>query len=197
MNFLAHAYLSFDDEGVLAGNMISDFVKGNKQFEYPESVRAGIKLHRSIDSFTDNHPATIAAKQVFRNDYRLYSGAFMDVAYDYFLANDPQEFSAESLSVFAQKTYSTLAGHFELLPKPFQQLFYYMKTQNWLYGYRTTSGLFKSFAGLVRRAQYLTDSHPAERIFLANREFLQAQYQFFWIDLKSFTQQEFDKLLKK
>lgn len=119
MNFLAHAYLSFDDEGVLAGNMISDFVKGNKQFEYPESVRAGIKLHRSIDSFTDNHPATIAAKQVFRNDYRLYSGAFMDVAYDYFLANDPQEFSAESLSVFAQKLIVHSPGILSCCPNHF------------------------------------------------------------------------------
>ncbi|MBO9621042.1 MAG: DUF479 domain-containing protein [Niabella sp.] len=196
MNFLAHAYLSFDDEAVLTGNLISDFVKGNKQFEYPAAIRAGIQLHRSIDSFTDNHPATLAAKQVFRNDYRLYSGAFMDVVYDYFLANDPQEFSEKDLWTFAQRSYQVLDRNFELLPKPFQQLFHYMKTQNWLYGYRTTSGIFKSFAGLVRRAQYLTDSHPAERIFLANKKFLQEQYDLFWKDLKSFTKQEFDKIIK-
>ena len=30
MNYLAHAYLSFGNEPVLIGNMISDFVKGNK-----------------------------------------------------------------------------------------------------------------------------------------------------------------------
>ncbi len=35
MNYLAHAYLSFNDPDVLAGNMISDFVKGKKKFDYP------------------------------------------------------------------------------------------------------------------------------------------------------------------
>ena len=31
MNYLAHAYLSFGDPDILAGNMISDFVKGKKK----------------------------------------------------------------------------------------------------------------------------------------------------------------------
>lgn len=30
MNYLAHAYLSFDEPEILVGNMISDFVKGKK-----------------------------------------------------------------------------------------------------------------------------------------------------------------------
>jgi acyl carrier protein phosphodiesterase len=30
MNYLAHAYLSFGEPDILAGNMISDFVKGKK-----------------------------------------------------------------------------------------------------------------------------------------------------------------------
>ncbi|MFY7899136.1 MAG: ACP phosphodiesterase, partial [Chitinophagaceae bacterium] len=32
MNFLAHAYLSFQQPSLLIGNMISDFVKGKKQY---------------------------------------------------------------------------------------------------------------------------------------------------------------------
>ncbi len=35
MNYLAHAYLSFNDPEILVGNMISDFVKGKKKFDYP------------------------------------------------------------------------------------------------------------------------------------------------------------------
>jgi acyl carrier protein phosphodiesterase len=30
MNYLAHAFLSFKNEDVLTGNMISDYVKGQK-----------------------------------------------------------------------------------------------------------------------------------------------------------------------
>jgi len=85
MNYLAHAYLSFGRPGLLAGNMISDFVKGKKKFDYPAEIQNGIALHRFIDSFTDSHSATKEAKVIFRPAYRIYSGAFIDVVYYLFL----------------------------------------------------------------------------------------------------------------
>lgn len=95
MNFLAHAYLSFNDPDILAGNMISDFVKGKKQYEYSEGIRNGILLHREIDRFTDSHPATKAMMSFFRPSYRLYAAPLTDIVYDYFLANDKNVFSTE------------------------------------------------------------------------------------------------------
>src|ERR1700709_705966 len=97
MNYLAHAYLSFNDPEILIGNLISDFVKGKAKYDYPERILAGINLHRAIDNFTDTHDSTRIAKEVFRPYYRLYSGAFIDVVYDHFLATDATEFSAASL----------------------------------------------------------------------------------------------------
>lgn len=196
MNFLAHAYLSFGNEDVLVGNMISDFVKGSRQLTYPPGVQAGIRLHREIDTFTDAHPATLAAKQVFRNEYRLYSGAFMDVVYDYFLANDAGEFPQGSLEVFARNTYHTLDRHIKWLPEPFRQMFHYMKQQNWLYHYREPWGIYKSFGGLVRRAKYLSDSRPAEKLFEANIERLGQSYRLFWADLKPFAAEKFKTLIQ-
>ena len=86
MNYLAHAYLSFGNADILAGNMISDFVKGKQKFGYSEAIQKGITLHRMIDTFTDSHEATRAAKQYFKPAVGLYSGAFTDVVYDHFLA---------------------------------------------------------------------------------------------------------------
>ena len=93
VNYLAHAYLSFGIPDVVVGNLISDFVKGKKQLEYPDSIRKGITLHRAIDTFTDSHAVTRHAKSYFRGVYGLYSGALIDVAYDHFLANDPVAFA--------------------------------------------------------------------------------------------------------
>src|SRR4029077_7560850 len=76
MNYLAHAYLSFNQSEILVGNMISDFVKGKRKFDYPSGIQKGIDLHRAIDQFTDQHSATKEAKEFFRPDYRLYAGAF-------------------------------------------------------------------------------------------------------------------------
>lgn len=64
MNFLAHAWLSFDVPEILAGNLISDFVKGKKKFEFASGIQKGIELHRNIDAFTDQHPATKDAKNI-------------------------------------------------------------------------------------------------------------------------------------
>ena len=65
MNLLAHAYLSFNNQPVLVGNMISDYVKGKKKFSYDPAIQKGIELHRAIDEFTDHHPATAGSKKVF------------------------------------------------------------------------------------------------------------------------------------
>lgn len=195
MNFLAHAYLSFGNDEVLVGNMISDFVKGKKQFDYTPAIQAGIRLHREIDNFTDTHPATAKAKRVFQKEYRLYSGAFIDVVYDYFLANDKNEFARNGLASFAQQTYTTLDRYYEVLPAHFQKMLFYMKEQNWLYNYREPRGIYKSFGGLVHRAKYMNDSKPAEQLFESHIELLGEQYRLFWKDLKSFAEQQYNLLV--
>ena len=58
MNFLAHAYLSFNHPQILVGNMISDFVKGKSRLGLSGNINQGITLHREIDAFTETHPAT-------------------------------------------------------------------------------------------------------------------------------------------
>src|SRR4051812_5785042 len=107
MNYLGHAFLSFGDTDILAGNMIGDHVKGMLALDgYPAGIRKGIMLHRAIDSYTDGHSATQRAKLLFRQEYRLYAGAIMDTLYDHFLANDPKFFStAESLFAFSENVY--------------------------------------------------------------------------------------------
>lgn len=185
MNLLAHAYLSFNDPGVLTGNMISDYVKGKKKFLYPAVVQKGISLHRAIDSFTDDHPATKEAKEFFRSSYRLYAGACVDVVYDHFLANDKNEFAdEEALQLFAATAYESLEQNKATLPEKFAAMFPYMRSQNWLYNYRFRFGIEKSFEGLVRRSAYLTDSATAFGIFEENYQGLEQCYHIFFPELK-------------
>ncbi len=195
MNYLAHAYLSFGHPEILVGNIISDFVKGKKKFDYPEAVQKGIALHRSIDSFTDTHAATKEAAAFFRPNYRLYSGAFIDVVYDHFLATDANEFAEASLFDFSQQVYATMDQYLELQPARFSMMYPYMKSQNWLYNYREKAGTEKSMGGLVRRALYLKESATAYRIFEDNYQPLQNCYRQFWAEVKPFARKEFEGLL--
>jgi len=185
VNYLAHAYLSFGDPEVLTGNMISDFVKGKKKFDYPKDIQHGIALHREIDSFTDTHSATKEAKQIFRTSYGLYAGPIMDVVYDHFLALDKKEFTDESLKTFTEETYKTLDKFSDLLPEKFGMMFPYMKMHNWLYNYQYLQGIQKSLAGLVRRAKYLEESDTAYTLFTEHYEHLKKLYDTFFPELKA------------
>ena len=187
MNYLAHAYLSFGRPGILVGNMISDHVKGKKKYDYPEQIQQGIAVHREIDRFTDIHPATKEAKEMFRPAYRLYAGSLMDVIYDHFLALDENEFTDESLKAFTINTYAMLdqfTGHF---PENFASMYPYMKAQNWLYNYRYRQGIEKSLAGVVRRAKYLEESDTAFVLFNEHYNKLKDLYELFFPELKSMT----------
>jgi acyl carrier protein phosphodiesterase len=195
LNYLAHAYLSFGHPDILVGNLISDFVKGKKKFDYPAPIQAGITLHRAIDTFTDEHPVTKKAKEVFRPHYRLYSGAFIDVVYDHFLANDPAEFSEDSLLEFSERTYATLETYIAWLPETFAVMLPYMKKYNWLFNYRTNRGTAQSLQGVVRRAAYLTESDTAYQLFEQHYQLLQDYYRQFWGELKTFASGQF-KLLQ-
>jgi len=192
INFLAHAYLSFNDPEILVGNMISDFVKGKKQFDFPPGIQKGIALHRAIDTFTDAHETTRKAKEFFRPHYRLYAGAFVDVIFDHFLAADETEFIEPSLHDFSLQVYSSLDKHEQWLPERFALMFPYMKEHNWLYNYRTRRGAGKSLGGVVRRAAYLTESETAFRLFEEHYQLLQLCYRHFWEELKPFARLQFE-----
>jgi acyl carrier protein phosphodiesterase len=195
MNLLAHAYLSFDQPEMLIGNMINDYVKGKKQFDYPDAVHKGMILHRSIDDFTDTHPVTKQLKSYFKDDYRLYAGAFGDVVYDHFLANDTNQFATDkALKEFSAKVYKVLDDNFDLLPAPFQSMIPHMKEENWLYNYKFPQGIKNSFAGLVRRAAYLTDSDTAYKIFEHHYDDIKKCYDEFFPQLKLFAKEKFDQL---
>ncbi len=192
MNYLGHAFLSFGDTELLTGNMIGDYVKGRKVLEtFPDGVRKGIELHRSIDMFTDNHPAIARAKVWFRQDYGLYAGALMDSLFDHFLAGDARYFNNEAdLLAFTQKTYQELESMQQYFPSQFASLFPYMKEQNWLYGYRTMRGVERALGGLQRRAKYMPATDKAYELFITNYYALAQCYFEFMDDMVRFVKKK-------
>lgn len=197
MNYLAHAYFSFGDPAILTGNMISDYVKGKKQFDYPIAIQKGIKLHRAIDQFTDDHATTKAIKQIFSPLVRLYAGAFADIVYDHFLALDPNEKTADEWMHFTETTYSQLGTQQEWFPPYFARVFPYMQEQNWLYNYRFDWGMENSFKGLQRRAAYLTNAEQAFELFLANYTQIRQLSADFIPDVKIFATGQFQQLVEQ
>lgn len=191
VNFLAHAYLSFGDAEVLAGNMIGDFVKGRKKLDYPNRISQGIDLHRAIDTFTDQHPVTREASHVFRPAFGRYALAFMDVVYDHFLARELAAHPSIDFNEFVTGVYRQLGDYQQLLPETFVGLLKHMRSDNWLFNYQFTWGVAKSFEGLVHRTTHLSSPAPAMGILEAGYASFEAAYRSFFPQLYDFSLAKF------
>ena len=194
MNFLAHAYLSFENKEILVGNMISDFVKGKAQYDFTAGIRKGIILHRRIDDYTDTHSAIKEAKEYFRPYYRLYSSPIIDIVLDHYLANDPGIFKPRDLENFTQTVYKTLNQYSAQLPLRFIHAFTYMQADDWLFNYQYKEGIVKSIRGLVRRAKFLEDSTTAIELFHKHYFSLRDCYSHFFGDVKFFAKEQLNLL---
>lgn len=143
MNFLAHIYLSGNNENIMLGNFFADSIHGSKYLDYPPEIQKGILLHRFIDSFTDSHPIYRQSKHRLHENYGHYSGVIMDIVYDHFLAKNWPRYSTISLENYADDFYKLLEKNFANLPERTQNMMPYMIKQNWLVTYKTIAGIEK------------------------------------------------------
>lgn len=179
MNFLAHSYLTFSDEQIV-GQFLEDFIRNKDRFSFPEKIGQGITLHRAIDTFTDAHPEIHEAKKVFSPLVRLYSGAFVDVAFDYFLAISLAD---KTLKDHSERVYRILRNHVKLFPESFHRMLDSMEKDNWLYNYREDWGIKFSIQNVLNKAKYLDKSTPVFDMFSQNKAQLKVHFDAFFPDI--------------
>jgi acyl carrier protein phosphodiesterase len=155
VNFLAHLYLSGDDQKIQLGNFIGDFVKGRpEQLDYDREIVRGIELHRAIDEYTDSHPIVLESKVRLRPKYRHYSSVIVDVYYDHFLAKNWHDYHEELLPDYADKVYGMVEKNLPILPKQVQRMLPYMIRGNWLVNYAQIEGIHRALYGMASRSKY-------------------------------------------
>ncbi|MBL7798277.1 MAG: DUF479 domain-containing protein [Saprospiraceae bacterium] len=141
MNHTAHCLLSYPDEQVLLGNFIGDYVKGRTWEAYSPEVQRGILLHRTIDSFTDNHAAVRASVARIRPFAGRFSAPVVDILYDHLLCLNWEKYTPLPFEDFAEWAYEGLNTGFDLMPPPLQKRWPDMRAGHFLDGYRTRAGL--------------------------------------------------------
>lgn len=182
MNFLAHSFLTFND-GQIVGQFLEDFIRNKDRYSFPKDIQDGITLHRSIDTFTDSHPAIHEAKKVFSPLVRLYAGAFIDVSMDHFLATDLSLNSLKGWKEHSLKVYRVLNENEQFLSENFKKMLVKMEHDDWLYNYREDWGIKFSIQNVLNKAKYLDKDIPVFQAFLDNKEVLQKCYNDFFPDL--------------
>ena len=187
MNYLAHLFLSGNDEQTMVGNFIGDYVKGNTWNKFPENIKSGILLHRRIDSFTDAHPKFREAKTLFRSEFGLYSGIIIDLLYDHYLAKNWNEYSDLTLRTFAKRSHAVLLQNFRHLPIRVQSFLPFLIQHRRLESYASINGIVQT---LKIMSNY--SSLPAKPDFVmqtvkTNNNFFEANFREFMVDLIRYT----------
>ena len=141
MNYLAHLALSYTSAGLVVGNFIGDHVRNKDLAQFTKEVQLGVDMHRSIDSFTDTHAASIDIREKLFEDYRHISRILVDMYYDHFLAVYFERFHHQSLETFSVKITALLQKHKDIMPSSAQGYLRGMQTQNWLLEYSSVAGI--------------------------------------------------------
>jgi len=183
MNHLAHCFLSFDDEDVLVGNFIGDFVKGSQWKAYPEAVQRGILLHRAIDSFTDRHPMTDRSVERLRPFAGRWSPPFVDILYDHLLTRSWARHAGEPFEVFAEKTYRSLEKRAADMPPVLHERVPKMVAGQFLHGYQQREGVEWVLDRFRRRLPTDVDAAALGRFFFDELEAFAEDFDAFFPDL--------------
>lgn len=144
MNYLGHIFLSGENDLLMVGNFIADYVKGNKYLIYHEGVQKGILLHRSIDDFTDNNQYWQSIREIIRPVYNRYAGVASDLFIDHFLAVHWNSYSPYTLKVYSKWVHSVFLRNYTILPERVKGFLAYLIQHKRLVSYSEIKGIEES-----------------------------------------------------
>src|ERR1035437_4832108 len=189
MNFLAHLYLSGNDDQLMIGNFIADSVKGSAFKNYPEGITKGIRLHRAIDYYSDNHPVFLQSVIRLRPKYRKYAGVIVDIFYDHFLAKNWKDYSEKPLEQYANEVHALMLKNiFHFPEKSLMFLKYAMRTKR-LVSYATIDGIGETLSGMSRRTTFKSNMEFAANDLKENYSMFEKEFMDFFEDVRKFVKE--------
>ncbi len=189
MNFLAHIYLSGDDEEIIIGNFIADAIKGNKYNGYSNGIRFGILLHRKIDTFTDNHQVFKQSVQKLRPAYGKFSGAVVDMLYDHFLAAKWQEYSDVPLKAYSTKIYKIIETNSFIFPEKIRYFSTFFIKRDRINCYAKLNCFEDVLLKMGIYTPLPEKSKEGMNIIKENYEEFKTEFKLFFVDIKTYVTQ--------
>ena len=193
MNFLAHIYLSGNSTPLTIGNFIADFLRGVNWKEYDDEIQKGIRLHRSIDLFTDNHDVVMRSKKRLWEKYRHFSGVIVDIYYDHYLAKNWDQYSNIPLNEYVNDFYKMILAHQEILPPKVNQMLPYMMKKNWLLNYANFEGIDDVMQGMSRRTRHESKMEESVNELKELYQEFESDFFDFFPDLQQHTREYLDQ----
>ena len=194
MNYLAHIYLSGENDLVTIGNFIADDIKGKDYKNFPKDIQVCILLHRNIDSYTDAHKTVRQSTKRLHEKYGHYSGVIVDILYDHFLAKNWSNYCDVPLEKYVNKFYDSLETHYKYLPLRIHKLMPFMMADNWLLSYASIEGISRVLEGMNRRTKNRSGMDKAViELEVFYKEF-ENEFTLFFDDLIAFSNEKLIEL---
>lgn len=194
MNFLAHIYLSGNNEYVAIGNFMADSVRGRKYKLFPKEIQKGILLHRGIDTFTDAHHVFRQSTKKLHNNYGHYAGVIVDIFYDHFLAKNWEQYSDIPLEQYAANFYELLDKNYNILTEKVKILMPYMISGNWLVSYASIEGIQRVLDGMNRRTKNRSKMNLATKELQEHYEEFEKEFTLFFNELIEYSNDKLKEL---
>jgi acyl carrier protein phosphodiesterase len=190
MNFLAHIYLSGDNDLMKIGNFMADGIHGKNLDHFPIDIQKGIILHREIDTFTDAHPIFRQSTKKLHANYHHYSGVIVDIFYDHFLAKNWSKYSDEKLEDFTARFYQSLHDNVDSLSEKTKKIMPFMIEHNWLVSYQTIEGIERILAKMDTRMKYESNMRFSVAELQTYYSEFEAEFTAFFEEIIIFTQKK-------
>jgi len=194
VNYLAHIYLSNEEEEITLGNFIADGVKGKKYVQFPLGIQQGILLHRAIDSYTDEHPIVRKSTKRLHKKYSHYSGVIVDILYDHFLAKNWTQYHSIPLHKYTENFYNLINSNFDRLTPRIQKMMPYMIEQNWLLSYASIDGIGKILDQMNRRTNNQSKMNLAVLELTTYYKEFEEEFTLFFEDIKKYSKNKIIEL---
>ena len=179
MNFLAHCLLADQASnnastthastqpsalnGLLAGAVIGDFVKGPISEEWPIPLQHGVQLHRKVDALSNRNIHTKLACDHFPPSLRRYAPIYLDLLADYHLSHRWSQLHSEPIEEFAQRSYAAINSFQAYLSPQGRRFYEYLVEQSLLTNYHQWIHIERAIHSIMRRLKKtdLTDEAVA------------------------------------
>lgn len=189
-------YLAGSNANSIIGNFIADHVKGDDTLMFNHAIREGIKMHRSIDSYTDSHPVVRQSIMRLRPANRKYAGVVVDMFYDHFLSSQWHLYSTIPLEEFTASRFHILMEHYEKFPSRAKYLLHFMMKDNWIKGYGTIEGLNRALTGMSKRTPFASGMEVATNDLLEYYNQFENEFRTFFPEMVSYVVNKFNSLIE-
>ena len=186
MNHLAHLLLGGPEPELIIGNLAGDFVHGSLRDRFTPDVRAGIVMHRRIDTFTDTHPAVGESRRIIAVRFGHYSRIIADIFFDYFLAVSWDNYVAEPLETFLTRSFALLDRHVDAMPDGLQRVYPHMRDGSWFRSYGTLEGIRAALWHTSNRLSRRPDLASATSLLVDQRAPLRERFDVFFPEVMVF-----------